>query len=395
MRPARFLLLFGVVLPAVSLAALAPEPTAIMSDGLKITPTLNVNIASDDNFYNEDAGAEDDSMVYTVTPAVVLHRGDEEEYGKIEASAKVGVADVDSDDDYLDLNLMIAGRDMAARKTSVEGAFGYRRGHDARGTGNTRGCMPSCDEEPDLYNQIYARVSSQHGLEDSRGRLNGLLLVTNQNYSNNTPRTDFYDYTRYSGEFKFSWAVGGRTSAVFEINPEQYAYTENSDADSFGVTYLAGVEWDVTGKTTGYAKGGMQSKDFSSNTREDLDESTWRLGVNWTPTAHSLLNLEYMQSFKESDAVGADAIKVDGYSARFSFQPLDRVEPWLSYTSSTSEYQGIIREDETSTAAAGIDYKFRRWVVFGLSWSSTEATSDVPGLDYDRGIIALNANMTL
>ncbi len=394
MKPVRALLVFSFCLPVVS-HALSPEPSAIEKDGLRVTPTLNVGLVSDDNFYSASSGLEENAMLYTVAPAVVVHRGTDEDYGKIEASAKAGTVDVDSSDDFLEMSLMFAGRNRVAPKSSVEGFFGYLHGYDARGTGNTRGCFPACDAEPDIYNQLYLRIASQYGSTDSRGRLSGMLQATKQDYTNNTARTDAYDYRRYSGAFKFAWGIGGSTNAIFEINPEVYDYAASSAADSFGMTYLAGVEWAITGKTTGYAKGGMQSKDFESSTRGDLDEGTWGVGINWMPTEHSALNLSYSQSFQESDVTGADAIQLDSYSVRYSVRPLDRVEPWLSYAHGTSEYQGITREDETSTMSAGVDYKFRRWVVFGLSWKSTEATSDAPGLDYDRGIIALNANMTL
>lgn len=394
------LLLAATLAPVFAHATLLPEPAGFRTDIHDIVPSLRLGISDDSNYYSEPAGGENDTLVLVVSPGLVVRVGDDEEYGQILASVTGGFVTEESDDNFVDYNFGLNGQSMLKANLAMSGGFSVRQGHDERGTGNTRGCrvdggLPVCPAEPDVYRESSANGALALGMTDSRGRLVFSGDLARRNYTNNEPRTDFLDYDKTGLVAKFLWKVGGRTDATAEVNVSRYDYTAGNSADNTGVEYLLGVAWDVTGKTTGYAKAGIQEKDFKDNAREDLSDPSYRVGVNWSPSERNLFNLDLSQTYAESDIPGADAKKVDALSARFSHLVTDRVEPWVSVGQSTTTYEGAAREDESQTLSLGVDYKFRRWAVIGLSYKSTEDDSTVNTLDYERDIIALTANLTL
>lgn len=394
------LLLVATVAPVLANAALAPEPAAIRTDLHDIVPTLNLGVAQDSNFYGEPAGGENETLVFTVAPGLVVRVGDDEEFGELKAQVTGGFVTDNSDDNFLDYKFGVNGRSMLKANLALSGGMGMSQGHDPRGSGNTRGCrvdggLPVCDAEPDTYREASANGALALGLSDSPGRLVLSGDLTRRNYTNNEARTDFLDYDKAGLNAKFLWKVGGRTDATAEVNLSRYDYTAGNSADNTGLEYLLGVEWDVSGKTTGYAKAGIQEKNFKDATREDLSDPSYKVGVKWTPSQRNLLDLSLAQSYSESDVPGANAKKTETVSARFSHMVTERVEPWVSVAQATTTYEGATREDEANDLGFGIDYKFRRWAVFGLSYRTHEDDSTVNSLDYDRDVIALNAILTL
>src|SRR5690606_23594226 len=96
------LLLVATVAPVIAQAALAPEPAVIRTDIHDIVPTLNLGVAQDSNYYSEPAGGENETLILTVSPGVVVRVGDEEEYGEIKAQVTGGFVTDNSDDNFVD-----------------------------------------------------------------------------------------------------------------------------------------------------------------------------------------------------------------------------------------------------------------------------------------------------
>lgn len=403
MKKSFLALLAAALMPTLAQAALAPEPAVINFDGnIELTPSLGVGVMADDNFYSEPEGGEDSTGLFVVRPAVIMRRGDDERFGKVTATAEAGVVSEESDDNYTDFDLAMSGRQPLAANAGIEGSFGYRYDHDARGSGNTQGCRvgggtPQCDAEPDLFSETYFRVNGMLGVADSRGQLSLGADLSQLTYLNNEQRTQFLDYDRQAVHIKFDWRIGGGgTALTLDANIDRYDYVIGDDSDNIGTELLGGVRWDVTGKTTGYAKAGLLEKDFEGAGREDLSNTSWYVGIDWSPSELNMLKLSGSQRYEESDVFLADAELVNAYSLQFTHLVTDRVEPFVRLTKEITEYQGINREDEVDTISLGVDYKFRRWAVLGASWNTREETSNVGAglLDYNRDVFALSANMT-
>lgn len=396
-------LAIALVVPAVAQAALSPEPATADWGEFEVTPLLKLGVSLDDNLYTEPAGEEDSSTVFVVKPSLLARKGDDEQFTQFSLSLGAGMHSGASDDNYVDYALGYLGNYMMAGNLSLAPRLGFEQGHEARGTAGTEDCLvdPSssapagmftCANEPDVYTNAAAGLSVTLGSKESRGRLTAGLSRDVRRFDDNAGR----EYDLNSGLVKMAWRVGGKTDAVLEVNATDYDYT-SAPSDNKGTEILAGVEWDISGKTTGYAKAGRQEKNFATAGKKDIDDTAWRIGVDFLPTDSSALNLQYDRRIDESDGLG-DAKEITMLSGRFSFQPNDRLEPYLQLSSMQEVYQGVVvpREDELLTVGVGVDYKFRRFAVLGASWTTTEQESDAgAAYEYERGVFALTANLSM
>lgn len=406
MKKTGFVLCLAVMAPALVQAALAPEPATVRADPYDVAFLLNLGVAQDDNVYTEPGGAEDSSAVFTLNPVIVARLGDDDEFNEFLLSATGGLYSESSDDNYTDYRVGYTGRHLLYANMALASRFGVYQGHEERGSSRTESCIytsgvplaPGCDSEPDVYHNSYGGLAMTLGTRDSRGRVTVGASRDGRRYTNNGPVTGFREYDLTGGQLKFAWRVGGKTDVVLETNYSRYNYLIDgvSSPDSDGLEYLVGAEWDVTGKTTGYAKFGRQEKDFRDSTRTDLDDSTWRIGMIWSPQPQTTLNLELAKRYEESDGVGT-AKEIAIWSARASHLVRERIEPWVRMAAQTTDYQGAARSDETSTLGLGVDYKFRRYAVFGVSWMNIEQDSNVGAgaFDFERGIFAFTANLSM
>lgn len=394
------------LVPALAQAALSPEPATVHVDPYDLALMLNVGLAQDDNIYTEPASAEDSSTVFTLNPVIVARLGDEDEFNEFLLSATGGFYSEEGDDNYTDYKLGYTGNHLMLANLAMSTRFGIYQGHDERGSARTESCLytsgvllaAGCSADPDVYHNGYGGLSVTLGTRDSRGRVTAGVSRDGRRYTTNGPATGFREYDLTGGQLKFAWRVGGKTDVVLETNYNRYNYLIDglATADSAGLEYLAGVEWDVTGKTSGYAKFGRQEKDFRDSARKDLDDTTWRAGAMWTPSSFTSLNLDLSQRYEESDGVGT-AKEISSWALRVSHIIKDRVEPWARVSAQTTDYQGATRSDEITTLGLGADYKFRRYAVFGFSWTNVEQESNAGAgaFDFDRGIFALTANLTM
>lgn len=402
MRKAHLLLLAGLV-PAVSTAALNVEP-AKFGDNLQATPLLNIGIASDDNFYTEPSGAEDDSLIYTINPEIELRNGDEERNGRILVSVTQGFVDIDSDDNFTDYKLNFSGNQPIAPKLTLGAGVGTTAGHDGRGaSSSTDACQvgvivgpaTACDAEPDTWRQNAGNIDLTFGAKNAPGSVKFGAKLSSKTYSNNEPRTDALEYDNSVFFVNFGWKMSGKSKAVLETSYTEYDYASTFDNTQSEV--LVGVEWQALSSLNGYAKVGTQSKKFDNPASEDINDPAWKVGLTFTPSKRTTLNLDLSQGYEEGQGV-ADAKIVTRSALKASTLITDRVEPYISYSNEETEYDGaaVPRTDELTKTSIGVDYKMRRFAVLGLSWSGSDMSSNAGALlEYDRSVIAFNAKLSL
>lgn len=410
MKRKPFLLLAGL-LPATAMAALAPEPAVapveMFGTSVYLTPGLKVDVSQNSNIYTEPAPLEDASSAFTVNPYLTARIGDDEEFSELQASVSGGMVSEDSADNFTDYLFSYDGNYMLAGNAQLSATLRTRQEHEDRGTGNSERCsnnlplppfLVACPGGPDVYQDVDGSVAVTLGSQESRGRLTFGLDALGRRYTSNGATTAGLEYDKQGALLKFAWAVTGKTKAVVEMTQAKYEYLMGALAlDSTDREYLVGAEWDVTGKTSGYALAGVQEKDFSAAIRKDLSEPAWRVGVNWLPDQRSLVNLELASRLDESSVAGTTAKESTSWKLRAMRQVNDRVEPYVKLSFTNTDYKGIARSDDAKEFGIGVDYKFRRWVVLGASWTRAEEEASVAaaGVDFERDVFALTADMTL
>lgn len=401
MKKACLLLLVGLM-PAFSAGALAPEPAKIHGDFFEITPALKIGVLSDDNFYTEPSGAEDSSVLTTISPSVLLRHGKGEDNSQLAAAITGGFASEDSNDNFTDYKARFSTNNALMGNLALGFGLGVEQGHDARGSITaTDACQVgiivppaiACDAEPDVWRDAGANLDLTFGRKASKGSLKLGARSTVRRFDNNAPRTLGLEYDLTGLTVKFGWKISGKTAAIFETNYSDYDYL--TGFDNTAAEYLAGVEWAATGKFRGYAKAGLQEKKFSNPASDDISDSAWRVGLYWSPSKLNSLNLELARNYEESAGIGTAKI-VTRSSLRAAHLLTERIEPYVRAVIENTDYQDAARTDDRDEFALGVDYKIRRFAVLGLSWTTASMSSDAgPQLEYDRNQIALTANFSL
>ncbi len=402
MKREHILLLLATLIPAMAAGALAPEPAKVPGTDLEITPTLNVGVSEDDNFYTEPSGAEDSATLLVLNPAVRIRSGDEDDNNQLDASVTGGFVSASSDDDYTDYLLRLSNKSPLLGNLALGINVGVTQAHHARGSNSaTDACQvgvivppaTACDGEVDVYRDTGGQMMFTFGQKESKGRVVLGVNGSARRFANNGPRTDALEYDLIGAMLKFGWKLSGKTSAILEGNYAKYDY--QSTFDNTAMEYLLGVEWAATGSLTGSAKAGLQEKTFTNPASKDINDPAWRVGLTWAPDKINTVVLGLSRNYEESSGIGTAKV-VTLSSVRASHLLSDRVEPYVSYLSESSDYSGISRTDDRSELGIGVDYKIRRYAVLGLSWTGSSMSSNAgPLLDYDRNVIALTAQLSL
>lgn len=395
-----------VVLTGASLAICAgpalgaPDYRPVtLSDGVFLTPALDVEHRYDDNIFQTDSD-EQDSSVTVVSPAaeVALESGNNAftfgyggAYGFFESS---------SQDNYDDHSLR-AAYDRSGGRVGLEAYAAYFRGHDARGTGPSNGLgdlSTSIFDEPTIYDLYEWGAGLLLGAPQGRTRVRLGYDASEREYTNfrDITRARDRDSETFSG--KVSFRVSGRTDLVAEASRQQfdYTFTEPGDLtlDSDEVRYLVGAEWQATGKTSGELKIGFQEKDFEDSARSDEDGLTWQVGVTWEPRTYSSFTLSTSKTFRETDNVG-NVIATTGYGVSWNHSWMERVSTDVGISLNEEDYEGTNREDDFMSFTGSVNYDWRRWMTLNAGVRVSTRDSSLATAEFDRNVVFIGAQFGL
>ena len=384
----------------VAIAAVTPNPY-VTESGIEITPFLGVSLEHNDNITNErESGNKISSMLLELQPSILV----EAERGRNIYFSRYTLTTGDyfgsSDDNYLDHELALGGAWNINLRNNVSLDYELNYLHDERGSGISEGVGNSINgfNEPIEYleNQIEAKYV--YGSGNARGRIEGTVAYYDKSYKNFRNVTQFRDYTENRYGAAFYYKVAPNTSLLFNIKHDDREYDTitpgQASLDNNATYYYIGAEWNITGKTTGTAKLGLQDKDFSDNNREDFSGTSWDIGIDWSPRKYSTLRLDTLQQAKDPEQAG-DYIEETSYSISWNHFWRERLSTNLSYTNSDESYVGITREDDTDIWGIAAIYDIRRWISITLGWDYSDKTSSQDNIGYEQQIWYLTTTFTL
>jgi len=393
----RLLIAAGIACTISLQSAQAVEPQGMQLGPGYFYPNAGIDVYYDDNLLRQESD-EIDSMV------TVLSVGGRQEIDG-DASSFALEADLERawyhsspDDNYLDGYLFGEATYFPSRRVSTFVKGGYWRDHEDRGTTSLQGDAAVLQPEPDVYDLWSIEGEFGYGLEEvGATRLELGAGYSTRDYTNNRQVTRFRD--RDVGELGivFKHMIMPATSLLLEGRYRDFDY-ERDDAqlDSNEYRVLAGLTWEATAATTGFAKLGWLQKTFDSGVREDDDQVAWEVGVDWSPLTYSTFGLSTERKFDESTGAGDF---IDRREVQVSWR-----HAWRSYLSSnlyyrtgTEDYAGVPREDDVDDFGISLDYSMRKYLDWQLYYAHSERDSNISGqgLDYDRNQFGLRATFAL
>lgn len=390
------------VCSAIVFAQQFGDPANIPVGRFDFTPTLDTGLQFDDNVIQDDAGSIkswsriiapqfDFSTTYGASDFIIAYKLVDQTYFS------------SSEDNYTDHYARIGVDSELSARHRFSANARYTNGHDARGSNFSIGQGSSLDEV-DQYDEIQAAASYSYGAFNSDGRLEVELSVLDKDYDINTE--DYLVRDRKSSRLgsSFLYRVGPLTD--FAIDYERtfvdydFSLDENNPLDSTEDSILAGVEWEATSKTSGFAKIGYQRKDFNSSQREDFSGFDWSLGVTWEPTQYSQFDVNTNSNTNETNGEG-NFIRSELYSIAWRHEWVERFRTSTSLTLSEDSYEGqviddlAIRTDDNMRFKVSAFYMYRRWLSFEFSYAYDERDSNRETIDFNRNRFSFKAFVTL
>jgi hypothetical protein len=387
-----------------SATAFAVEPVGMgLGNGLTLLPSVDVNVENNDNVYLQADGNEVESTITRIAPALSLI-GD---MGAIQWNANYraeqGTYSKDEDDDYLDQNINVAAGFEVNARNQIDVNAAFNSAHDARGAGALEGAAAlDVLAEPDQYEETTAGVQYTFGADSAFANIVASADTYQKRYDDNkqqdgsTIDNSERDYDKVTALVGAQLNLSPATKAVFEISQASISYDASDDDAREGdnLKILAGMSWDITGKTTGEVKLGSATRDFKNSDEDSTTRLSWSANLTWEPMTYSSVALYSAQSNNETATVGnyiANTYTQVSWDHSFS----TFVSAGIEASRSADTYVGASREDETISYGLNVTYSPKAWMDVKASFNQADRDSTNNDLDYDGQVVNLGITLAL
>ncbi|MBL6691865.1 MAG: outer membrane beta-barrel protein [Pseudomonadales bacterium] len=376
----------------------ATEPESVPVGGAELIPTIQVKHSHNDNIFSS-AFAEESSSITNLTPRIeYLAERDEDNLLSVTYDGDWARYWQSRDDDYIDHTFAVVGKysgDSAARFTFDASTAKL---HDNRGEGASEGVGGITRGEPDEYDQDDVGLRLDLGNPDARF---GAMFSARQldiEYTNNRAQTQFRDRDDREFEVRLLATVSGKTRAFLGYRNTDIEYARLTSTgvtlDSDESSVLAGVERDISGKTTGTLEVGRLTKDFDEPGSDEDDLTVWNLGLIWAPREYSIITFNTSRDAMETNGIGA-FIEATNHSASWMHDWSDRFHTTVGIQIGDDEYPGSTRKDDRDDYTISDNYDWQRWLNVGLGIQYSERDSNFDLFDYDRRIVFATIDLSL
>jgi hypothetical protein len=368
----------------------ASGPAGIPVGPMTAYPGADISIGYNDNLLYSPSN-EISTPVVVIAPYITLEGRSGPHRFDIRYRGETGLHSNSSNDNYNDNAVQANAKLIFSSRSDLTARLDYRHGHDARGSTDR-----VLSQDPDRYRQAGAFALYGYGAQGAKGRIELDGEYFERRYTNNRSITAASDRNDAILGGTFFWRVAPKTRLLFQGRYIDHDYVEPGSIQDSSDRYLyLGATWDVTAKTTGFAKYGYSKKVFKSSLLADQSGSSWDLGVRWSPRTYSVFDFITYRRFEESTGVG-DAIVQSRLGARWTHAWNTRLSHSVAYDLTNNNYKGnTTRDDDTNALGLRVDYRFRRWLKFGAEYNFTDRDSNDPQYRYRRNVLMFSIGATL
>jgi len=370
--------------------AWAVDPQRIkLSDGLSLTPTLQVSERYDDNFRAVEEN-EESSWITSITPTFVLAAEGRKSAYQLSYSAASDIFHSSQKDNNTDHHLLGDAVFEFDARNRLKLNAGYNRIEEtAAQSTQTRRSM-----ENDRYTTANAGGVYSFGAQTARTQLDLGASYQELRYQNSGGLNADKERDTTALSSTVYYRVAPKTRALVELRHTDYDYVSNDRLNSYNIAMLTGLTWDATAKTTGTVKFGAEKKRFDTAALDDNSGSMWEVGVKWMPRSYSTFNLQTRRALDEGDD-GASAIQTQSTTLSWKHQWLDRLNSDVSYTYTDQQYQDYKRDDRLNVFGIGLTYEMRRWLDIGVGYKYADNDSTMALESYERNIYSISFTASL
>jgi hypothetical protein len=400
-------LLTQVILSTATLVgapAMAAAPTSgpayIGVGPVAVTPELAMEAKYRDNIYLQEDD-ETDSWIAVARPTVTALAQDRENLYRLVYEGETALYDEDSSNDennYFDNTLTADTSLLLNDRWTATAFYSYAWLHEDRGTGLTEGQVGTFISEPVEYEQWETGGSIEYDSGVGRLQLNADYLE--REYTNFQELTRSRDRDETGFGAKFFYPVAPKTDIFLDYQWKDISYPNPFEnvppLDSEEYYLQGGIEWEITPNLKSSAQAGYVDKSFESSERRDWDGIGWMVDLWMQPREQDTITITGSREPDETTLQG-DFIKRETVTAKWSHTWSDRFSHDLSGTLTRETYEGSIndREDDVYGIEIRVNYQFRRWAGFYVSYGWDEKDSNAENLSYTSQTVIFGAQLSL
>lgn len=290
---------------------------------------------------------------------------------------------------YDDHNISISARLDHSLKINSEFKLSYKDEIEEPGTNNSTSLLIT---QFNQTNKTQALAKFYYGTKQSIGQLVLRLDHNEYRYTNNLQSYRDVDRNRITGTFFYR--IAPKTRLLFQASIGDYDYIIKSqfpDQSSKETFYLAGVEWDITAKTSGTFKLGYQGKNFKQDVYNDITGLSYMLDMTWKPNTYSKIKIGASRMTQESSQLLTSAFVTNSYTVDAEHEITPRTKLKAAYTYDNDDIVTIrSRTDKRHNIVLGVDHSLLTWLNISLDYRFIERRSDFKIYEYKANVIALS-----
>ncbi len=389
------LVALGLSAPAL---AVELQPGSVMTkDGAEVTPTLQLGVSSNDNFFMTPQNTES-RLIWNIAPSLNTLIKDGPDSYKFDIASSTSFHNKDTTDNFTQVNLGAGVHKEFTSEHRIDLTGDADWLYEARGSGLTEG-QGNAISEPTHYQQQNVEARYEYGAQSSKAQVALTAGYYNKNYQNFTEISQFRDFDKTLVGITGFYNTQSATRTFLEVKQESYRYdvidSNGISRDSDDVKILLGMEWEATAVTTGSFKVGYQNKDFKSNIRENFSGLSWEALAVWKPLSYSSLQLVTSRAAKDPLLQG-DYIRESVYGATWQHDWSDFLSSVVSANYIDEKYTGNFnRKDKVKNVRLGLNYLASNYGMFSGYVELIDRNSTQANIEFDRVIVGLNFTFAL
>lgn len=278
-------------------------------------------------------------------------------------------------------------------KINSEFKLSYKDEVEEPGTNNSTSLLITKFNQTDKKRAI---AKLYYGTQQSIGQLVLGIDHGEYRYTNNLQSYRDVDRNRLTGTFFYR--IAPKTRLLFQASVGDYDYitkTQFPDQSSKETFYLAGVEWDITAKTSGSFKLGYQGKNFEQKVYSDITGLSYILDMTWKPNTYSTIKIAASRMTQESSQLFTSAFVTNTYSVDAKHEITPRTKLKAAYTYDNDDIVTVRnRTDKRHNLVLGLEHSLLTWLSIGLDYQFIERSSDLKIYEYKANIIGLSLTTT-
>ena len=391
-----------------STGAFAAEEAGYIEAGVfRLTPKLKTDISHDDNVY-QTKNDTDSSTVLTVNPTLEAKTT----RGLNEYSLLLDIKDKrysgQSDVDHTDVSATVKVHQEFTSRHRIDLSLSSGRYHDSP----TK--IASTNERyAAKYDKQTADFVYGFGNEEAMAQIDVFGGVDERDHKKN----DEKDSSSKTLGSTFYYRIMPKTKALVEVKKRSMTYDDKQtfngelvDAGFDVTSYLVGLSWEATAKTSGYTKFGRRSRKAEAHNVDNEDANAWEVGVSYQLLPYSLIQLSTTRDYglESDDPLSASFTSGTNTTLSWNHEWSDRISSRASWTMVREEVQGVggqtFKDRDGDTYSLGASWKVRRWVTLHADYSfekrdeSLKAAgreADQTPNNFDQNVFSISVELTL